>query len=207
MLETAPVWLFAGLGILAIAGLLCLRQVRRDLRERQQLRVGTAFTVWAVYFAFTGAAIWVSWQGILPLPLHPVFASIAGTALILFGVGFTAAGMLEFRSFARMSGRRQDRLVKSGVYRWSRNPQNVGWGFALLGIAIAGKSGLALVFALFFWTALRLYIPTEERHLARAYGEEWRDFRDSTPRFFGPPRRGEQRSIPHTSLEAPPESS
>lgn len=61
------------------------------------------------------------------------------------------AGIVEFRSLQRVSGRRMDQLITTGIFRWSRNPQNVGWALALFGLAIAGRSGAALLLAALFW--------------------------------------------------------
>ena len=94
---------------------------------------------------------------------------------------------MEFRSLARISGRRRDRLVRTGVYRWTRNPQNVGWGLLLLGVAIYGQSAAGLLLAVEFWIAFRLYVPWEEQFLERTYREDWQRYRETTPRFFGLP--------------------
>lgn len=80
-------------------------------------------------------------------------------------------------------------LVKTGPYRYSRNPQVVGWGLALLGTAIAGRSAKALVLVGFFFLIHRLYFSMEERHLERTFGEEYRRYRNAAPRFLGLPSR------------------
>jgi protein-S-isoprenylcysteine O-methyltransferase Ste14 len=90
------------------------------------------------------------------------------------------------------------------VYRWSRNPQNVGWGVALVGIALCGGSGAALLLTSVFWIAFRAYIPIEESLLERVYGDEWRRYREIAPRFFGRPRRANgsaaAKQVPSSSL-------
>ncbi len=79
--------------------------------------------------------------------------------------------------------------MTDGVYRYSRNPQNVGWGLVLLGVSLAGRSGAALLLTAVFFVVFRSYIPVEERHLERTFGEEYRRYRDATPRFLGLPSR------------------
>lgn len=88
-----------------------------------------------------------------------------------------------------MSALETGQLVKTGPYRYSRNPQIVGWGLALLGGAIAGRSAKALMLVGFFVVVHRLHTPTEERHLERTFGEEYRRYRDAAPRFLGLPRK------------------
>ena len=99
------------------------------------------------------------------------------------------AAMIEFRSMQRVSGQQVDQLITTGIYRWSRHPQNVGWALAMIGIAITGRSGagllLAGIFSILFW----IYIPIEERYLERVFGDEYRHFQESTARLFGFPRQ------------------
>jgi protein-S-isoprenylcysteine O-methyltransferase Ste14 len=89
-----------------------------------------------------------------------------------------------------MSALETGQLVKTGPYRYSRNPQIVGWGLALLGTAIAGRSAKALILVGFFFLIHRLHTPTEERHLERTFGEEYLRYRAEVPRFLGFPRAG-----------------
>jgi protein-S-isoprenylcysteine O-methyltransferase Ste14 len=55
-------------------------------------------------------------------------------------VAIITIAILNFRTFQRMSGLQMDQLITDGIYTWSRNPQNLGWGVALFGISL--KSGL-----------------------------------------------------------------
>ncbi len=79
--------------------------------------------------------------------------------------------------------------VASGVYRWSRNPQNVGWAVVYVGAALFGRSGLALVLAGLFWVSFLIYLPLEEEHLGRIFGNEYREYAFRTARFWGRARR------------------
>lgn len=67
------------------------------------------------------------------------------------------AGMLEFRSLRKMSGLETSKLITTGIYRYSRNPQYTGWFLALLGISIMGRSGLALLLTIILIVGIHLY--------------------------------------------------
>lgn len=74
-------------------------------------------------------------------------------------------------------------LVTGGMYAYSRNPQYVTSVLATVGLGIASGSlitlGLAAVlFALYF-----LFVLNEERWLMEGYGDAFRDYMRSTPRF------------------------
>ena len=112
----------------------------------------------------------------------------AGGTCALLGSTPLGASVLKFRSFEQVSGLETEGLVTSGPYRFSRNPQVVGWGPALLGTSLASRSCAALLLTAAFFFAHGLHAPIEERHLERTFGEQYRRYRANVPRFLGLPR-------------------
>ena len=112
---------------------------------------------------------------------------VGGILLSFAGLSFYVASVRRFGSFKQLSGLEAGELVTGGVYRYTRNPQIVGWGVALLGVALAGRSSKALTLVAAYFLAHRLYFPFEERSLERAFGEEYRRYRARVPRFPGLP--------------------
>ena len=105
----------------------------------------------------------------------------ADTVLVLVGITITTIAILNIRTFQRMSGLQTDKLITDGIYAWSRNPQNLGWGLAMFGIAIIGHFGLALLLSALFGLAVHLYIVVlEEPYLESIYGE----YRAKAARYF-----------------------
>ena len=94
------------------------------------------------------------------------------------------SAVVAFRSLKRLSGLDSTRLISVGIYRWSRNPQVVGWTLFLTGLALLSSSGMVL-----FWIGFRMYLPLEEQLLQRLYGEAYRLYRKRTPRYFGAPKK------------------
>jgi protein-S-isoprenylcysteine O-methyltransferase Ste14 len=113
-----------------------------------------------------------------------------GAPAAFSGITLSAAAIREFRSFRQMSALKTGRLVKTGPYRYSRNPQVIGWGLVLLGTALAGRSAKALLLVGLYVLVHRLHAPTEEQHLERAFGDEYRRYRRETPRFLKLPECG-----------------
>lgn len=189
---------------LAALGLLCLRRVAADRRRQGEVGAAGAWMIWVVYLTYTGLAAWFAWHGVWALALPEWLVWMVGGGALAMGLALLAGGAWEFGSLARMSGRTNGGLIRSGVYGWTRNPQNLGWGAALLGVALLGRSGAAIAMAVFFLVAFRVYAPVEERYLARIYGAEWDRYQAETHRFLGwptwarggCPARGDSRSEP-----------
>jgi protein-S-isoprenylcysteine O-methyltransferase Ste14 len=103
-------------------------------------------------------------SGILLAAIFLYFAQPTSLSLLL-GLPFSAAG-LALRSWAAGHLRKDESLVESGPYSWTRNPLYLGTFLTALGCAVASNEPLvvAAVFALFFL----IYLPVmeqEEEHL------------------------------------------
>lgn len=168
-----------------VAGLLALRNIRRECGVKRSRSAQTVAAVWACFLIHSLVVVWCAWFAVGALPVDPLWALVLGGVVAAIGALFALAGFWEFRSLQRMSGLSPDRLVTSGIYRLSRNPQNLGWGLLLLGIAIAGRSGLACLMSIAFWIAFRRYVSVEEKHLSWVFSDQWDGYVAETPRFFG----------------------
>jgi protein-S-isoprenylcysteine O-methyltransferase Ste14 len=76
-------------------------------------------------------------------------------------------------------------LVHIGPYRFSRNPQYVGFSLALLGWGLVASSGWALIAAPAGILPLLLAPFAEEPWLAARHGAAYEAYRQSAPRFLG----------------------
>jgi protein-S-isoprenylcysteine O-methyltransferase Ste14 len=75
-------------------------------------------------------------------------------------------------------------LSVSGIYRWGRNPQYLGWFLFLLGFALTDWSEWCLAALLVSAIGIHLLILVEEQHLLRQFGDTYRQFCDRVPRYF-----------------------
>lgn len=162
-----------------------LRKARQDYEEEGELSGVASISAWMLYLLHLWLTVSASLISSKRLPANRDLAATLGVTSVVFGAGLFVAGVREFRSFEQMSGLETGQLVKSGPYRYSRNPQIVGWLFTLLGFALAGRSVKALVLVSFFFLVHRLYFPIEERHLERTFGEEYLRYRAEVSRFLG----------------------
>lgn len=115
-----------------------------------------------------------------------------GTVLDYVGVVVGAAGlvlclvsMTAFRSVAKIVCLDTGQLTTAGPYRWSRNPQYVGWFLFVLGFALNDWSPWCLAALIIVAVSLHLLVLVEEEHLQRVFGERYREFQRRVPRYAG----------------------
>ena len=164
-----------------------LKRTRRDYELRGQLSTVTSGAGWTLYLTHLFVTLAAALHSGRSLLLGRKLSICLGGSLVLFGSWFFVAAVRKFRSFEQMSGTETGNLVTRGPYRHSRNPQIVGWGLVLLGASLAGRSPKALLLTAAFFLLHRLYFVSEEQHLERTFGEEYRRYRSTAPRFLGFP--------------------
>lgn len=164
--------------------------VKRDFRKLGRVSVpmaiwtgaamhGNALLLFAIAWIDRGS---LSGMSAATIAIGAVFA-IAGAAMIGFGRG-------AYASFARVYGLKEDELIDRGIYRWSRNPQYVGYAIFLAGISLAAMSIWAFALALAFALFIHCYIVSvEEPHLRNAFGEAYEAYLMRTARYLGFPSK------------------
>ena len=171
--------------VAVVTGVAALMMTTRDFRRGSTFRRATAvmiYLAWATHAAALAAAV-VTDPYRVEVPIIP--ATTVGAPFMLLGVALFVLGMARFQSFEQVTGTEVGRLVTSGAYRFSRNPQYTGWISVLVGIAVLARSPLAFGLAVAVVVAMRIWIPHEERHLEDQFGDEYRQYRDSVPRVIG----------------------
>lgn len=175
-------------GVLWLVGMpVLLRRVKADYEGPAALSTGTVFAVWVSYALLTAAVVLAAVDGAWSLGLGTALALGLGLPLMAIGLALDLAGVAGMTSMAQMNGRESGELITGGVYRFSRNPQNVGIAFAGLGAAALGDSGLALLWVLAGAGAFFVYVAVEEAHLERQFGESFRRYKERAPRYLGLP--------------------
>ncbi|MBC8526705.1 MAG: isoprenylcysteine carboxylmethyltransferase family protein [Candidatus Cloacimonetes bacterium] len=144
-----------------------------------------ACCVWSVYIVLSIFNFYCSWHSVWSLNLNNIILSVAGILIVIIGVVFYVAGIVALGSLRRASGILNDQLITKGIYRFSRNPQLLGWGLILSGVALIGESGLALIISVFYWIICHCQILLEEKELKKVFGDEYKLYMDRTHRYFG----------------------
>lgn len=162
-----------------------LRRLRTELTTAG--RLSTPSVVWmdATYGAHAAATAVALTRRLGRLPL-PRTVALAGGVAAVAGSGLAVAGMTRFGG-GQLHGTQTGPLITSGVYQYSRNPQYTGGMLLVAGMALARRSGVALALAAGMAAAFGWWVPVEERHLERVFGDPYRRYLAQTPRWLGLP--------------------
>jgi len=180
-----PALVAGGLTAITVA---LLRRMEDEYADQDTLTTRTVSAMYATYCLHTTALAWATAKRIGPLPLPPRLARTSGTTLAMGGAGVVLAGARPFGASRQLSGMEPGALHTAGIYRYSRNPQYLGLGLVATGAAISARSAFATLLATGVWLAFRRWIPNEEHHLTRTFGQQYQNYRATAPRWLGKPR-------------------
>lgn len=126
----------------------------------------------------------------------------AGLLLIALGELVRIAGVAAAGTVTRRRSREVQRLVTYGAFAWCRNPLYVGNFLAWMGFTvISGVFWFLPVAIVIFAIEYTLIVRYEEGVLESIFGQEYLDYKQRTPRWFGRPP-AHSTSGPHDWKEA-----
>jgi len=166
-----------------------LSAMGRDLAQEGRLRTSTAAAMWTGYAAHTVVTAWALRRRSLPLPFPARSSQVAGAVVAVAGAGLCMSAMSMFTSPRELTGTRNQAFTTTGVYRYSRNPQYLGYLLVLTGAALARRSGSAHASAGALAAAYVAWVPVEETHLTRLHGDAHADYTRQTHRWLGRAQR------------------
>lgn len=112
----------------------------------------------------------------------------------LFGVIFCTVGDVIFglavytmRDSWRAGIPSEDKtsLVKSGIYKYSRNPAFLGFDLLYIGILLMYFNWILFAFTLLTIIVFHLQILEEEKFLLTVFGDEYSEYKKETKRYLG----------------------
>jgi protein-S-isoprenylcysteine O-methyltransferase Ste14 len=124
--------------------------------------------------------------------LRFVFGGISVASGLLFALWGTWSLGID------MSVGVEGKLIKTGAYKYSRNPQYVGWCVFFVGYALICNSLLTFIATVI--GAFLYYIVSfvEEPWLRERYGSQYEEYKSQVPRYIGSlKRKARHMSRPH----------
>ncbi len=172
------------LALSIVVSVVALVHARWEYRRRGRLSVVGLFLLCAMLFLPNLVLHYAVGYRPPDTPLGYAGAVIGsvGATLCLFGV-------FAFRSMSKVLCLEAGHLSTAGPYRFSRNPQYLGWLLFLLGFALIDWSLWCLAALLVVAISLHLLVLIEEEHLRRVFGDRYTEFCGITPRYAGIPKR------------------
>ena len=78
-----------------------------------------------------------------------------------------------------------DKIIKDGLFKFTRNPMYLGFGIALLGISIIlGNLQSFIILIFFILITDQWYIKFEEKMMINKFGKEYIDYKMKTRRWI-----------------------
>lgn len=182
--------------IFTATALLVLRWAADDLAGDGALSTRSIVASWLLYVLHADTVASAAWMGAVTIEVPRAAAMALGGALAVAGFALFLAATLALVRHGDFVGPRTQRLVVTGPYRISRHPQNLGWGIMLLGIAVAGRSLVAMVLVGMFAVFVERYARLEERQLQQDFGTIFDEYRADTPALARLPGMRTPRAVP-----------
>ena len=109
-----------------------------------------------------------------------------GIGIALLGVIIFITAMSTMRNSWRagVDSSQKTKLIKHGIYKFSRNPAFLGFDLFYIGLTMAFFNPLQLVFLGVSICILHLQIMEEEKFLPSIFGVEYTNYKKSTGRYF-----------------------
>lgn len=108
-----------------------------------------------------------------------IFISLTGVVVFI-----TAMVTMKSSWRAGVDASQHTKLVRTGIYRISRNPAFLGFDLFYIGFTLAFSNLLQILLLVFCITMLHLQILEEEKYLPTVFGKEYMDFKQSVGRYF-----------------------
>lgn len=107
----------------------------------------------------------------------------AGLGLICAGL-LLAFGTMAWFGIRKAFGLHAEGLTRKGPYKISRNPQILGGYLLVLGVFIQWISLFGLGWVLMYAIISHWMVITEEEHLERVFGEDYKAYCSEVPRYL-----------------------
>lgn len=117
------------------------------------------------------------------------FGIIVGAILIISGVWITYRGIKDLRLRYSYSGyEREDTLVTTGIYAYTRNPMYFGAVIMIFGWFLVFPFTFILISTLLFSFLFYVTAKWEEKQLSMEFGKEYLKYKREVPLFVPHPK-------------------
>ena len=159
--------------------------VRNDYSKKGRLSFisySLEFLIFALHANFMYLFLPVKWPNIPPIPENTILRIIA-IVFIIIGFLIVAVSMTGL-GYGRTMGQDKKSLNTKGLYKYSRNPQLIGYGLILIAFVVLYLSWFSIGWFIIYLVISYFMIKTEEEFLINNYAEEYQQYCNDTPRLM-----------------------
>jgi len=128
-------------------------------------------------FVASFVLLWFVFMSLTPLKI--------GDVVFVIGIPIYSLGLIGFLiALYNFKNTPVDQPVTSGLYRFSRHPQQLAISLSFLGISIAIGSWSAFAVMILGVIGAHKKIIAEEEACLEQYGESYKDYMERIPRYF-----------------------
>lgn len=169
------------LAAMAVLAFIVHRWAADELERERRLSPAAANAGVALFVLHALLVAISSVGGVVQIEALASVSLVGGSALAVVGATLALRAVRALGSRERVFAMRADEIVTEGPYAHARHPLYLGWVMALLGVAIAGRSVLALALVVLLAVALIRIARGEERWLIEELGPAYSRYRKKAP--------------------------
>ena len=119
--------------------------------------------------------------------IYSVFLPLKlGSAWLYVGIAIYALGLVMFIvAIVNIATTPHGQPFTTGLYRYSRHPMTFWANLMHIGISISTASWVFVLFSIVYAILWHVIVITEERGCLEKYGDAYREYLKSTPRWIG----------------------
>ena len=159
--------------------------VKRDYKKHMKL-TPISYILEVLVFAFHANSIYLILPSQWPqLPSLPEDLILKTVSIVIFSIGVLIL-VISYVSLGNKPslGMDKNKLKTDGFYKYSRNPQLLGYGIMLLAFTILFFSWLLLFWFIQYLIISFVMIKSEEEFLVQRYGDAYSDYHKKVPRII-----------------------
>ena len=159
--------------------------VRNDYSKKGRLTFvsySLEVLIFALHANFMYLFLPVKWPNIPPIPEN-VVVRIMSIIFIIIGFLIVAISMSGL-GYGRTMGHDKKILKTNGLYKYSRNPQLIGYGIIIIAFVLLYLSWFSIGWFILYLVISYFMIKTEEEFLTNNYGEEYQKYCSDIPRLI-----------------------
>ena len=140
-----------------------------------------------IYLAAIAGGLALHWAWPHPMPAGAAVRPLLGGALVVVALLLFGLSVRRFRAAGTPvpAWKPTTAIVRTGAYRFSRNPIYLAFSLLQLGIAIwVGSWWLVATLAIAVALIHYVVVPREERYLEARFGAEYRDYKAAVRRWL-----------------------